>query len=84
MHAQTHRSDPRILDRRTLQRDHRLLAALLRPGMAVLDVGCGTGAITAGIANAVGDSGYVVGVDRDGALLELARAAHGAIANVWV
>lgn len=82
MHAQTHRSDPRILDRRTLQRDHRLLAALLRPGMAVLDVGCGTGAITAGIANAVGDSGYVVGVDRDDALLELARAAHGAIANL--
>lgn len=42
MAAQSHRSDPRILGRRTLQRDHRHLARLLRPGLAVLDVGCGT------------------------------------------
>lgn len=82
MQAQSHRSDPRILHRRTLQRDHRSLHALLRPGFAVLDVGCGTGAITAGIAKAVGSSGSVIGVDRDTGLLELARAAHGGIANL--
>lgn len=74
-----HRSDPRVLGRRTLQHDHRCLAALLRPGMKVLDVGCGTGSITAGIAQAVGESGLAVGIDRDETLLEIARTQHGAI-----
>ncbi len=82
MPAQSHRSDPRILGRRTLQRDHRCLATLLRPGIAVLDIGCGTGAITAGIAEAVGSQGYVIGVDRDAGLLELARKQHGTIPHL--
>jgi SAM-dependent methyltransferase len=55
---------------------------LLRPGMSVLDVGCGTGAITSGIANAVGPDGRAVGLDRDEGLLELARSEHAAIANL--
>jgi ubiquinone/menaquinone biosynthesis C-methylase UbiE len=82
MHAQSHRSDPRILGRRTLQHDHRALAERLRPGLSVLDVGCGTGAITSGIANAVGPEGYVLGMDRDASLLELARQQHAAIPNL--
>ena len=73
---QTHRSDPRILNRRTLQRDHRRLAELLRPGMAVLDIGCGTGAITADIARVLGPNGRVVGLDRDESLLVIARGDH--------
>ncbi len=68
MSEQTHRSDPAVLNRRTLEQDHRVLASLLRPGMSVLDVGCGTGAITKGIARAVAP-GEVVGIDRDGGLL---------------
>src|SRR5215813_10094942 len=82
MNAQSHRSDPRTLGRRTLQRDHRCLAELLRPGLSVLDVGCGTGAIAAGIAKAVGPSGYVVGIDRDEALLDLARTEHAMLPNL--
>jgi len=46
---------------------------MVRPGMSVLDVGCGTGAITFGIAKAVGERGRGVGVDRDPALIENAR-----------
>jgi len=82
MTVQSHRSDPRIQGRRTLERDHRGLATLLRPGLGGLDVGCGTGAITVGIARAVGPQGYVVGVDRDAELLELARKEHGTVANL--
>jgi SAM-dependent methyltransferase len=80
--GQLHQSAPGILGRRTLQRDHRHLAKLLGPGLSVLDVGCGTGAITAGIAQAVGQDGLVVGLDRDAGLLEIARQQHGAVSNL--
>ncbi len=73
---QSHSSDPRILNRRTLRRDHRRLAKPLRPAMSVLDVGCGTGAITADIARVVGPDGRVVGLDRHESLLVVARGAH--------
>jgi len=76
MAAQGHTSDPQILDRRTLARDHRRLAALLRPGLRVLDVGCGTGAITSGIARVVGPAGSALGIDRDPALVGMARERH--------
>ncbi len=79
MGAQQHQSNSRTLDRRTLSKDHRCLARVLRPGMAVLDVGCGTGAITVGIAEAVGPRGAAIGVDRDG---ELIARAHGRSASI--
>jgi ubiquinone/menaquinone biosynthesis C-methylase UbiE len=55
---------------------------MLRPGMFVLDVGCGTGAITSGTAKAVGPDGRAVGLDRDEVLLDLARKEHAEIANL--
>lgn len=73
---QSHISDARILERRTLGKDHRTLDALLRPGDSVLDVGCGTGAITVGVARRVGPSGLAVGLERDPALLAIARKSH--------
>jgi len=71
-----------VLDRRSLTRDHRRLAALLRPGHSVLDVGCGTGAITRGIAEIVGASGRVLGVDTSRELIEAARRACGGITGL--
>jgi SAM-dependent methyltransferase len=82
MGEQTHQSDPRVLNERTLEADHRRLAALLCGGMSVLDVGCGTGAITVGIARAVGPGGRVVGVDRDESLLDIARRSHDGTGNL--
>ncbi len=82
MHAQSHRSDARILGRRTLEQDHRHLARLVRPGLSVLDLGCAAGAITSGIAKAVGPEGQVVGVDRDPVHLESARAHYGDLTNL--
>jgi ubiquinone/menaquinone biosynthesis C-methylase UbiE len=71
-----------ILDTRSLANDHRRLAELLAPGLAVLDVGCGTGAITRGIADAVGPSGRVVGVDVTPGFIEEARRRHAGVAHL--
>ena len=62
-----------ILDRRSLADSHRQLASLLRQGMRVLDVGCGTGAITFDIADIVGSEGLAVGTDINQALLAQAQ-----------
>jgi ubiquinone/menaquinone biosynthesis C-methylase UbiE len=69
-----------ILNARSLWAGHRRLAELLKPGLTVLDVGCGTGAITRGIAEAVGPGGRVLGVDIDPRLIEEARRLHGEVA----
>src|SRR5262249_61595678 len=50
--------------------------------MAVLDVGAGTGAITADIARAVGPHGSALGMDRDESMIRLARERHGDLANL--
>jgi SAM-dependent methyltransferase len=52
----------------------RLLAAEARPGERVLDVGCGAGATTRALADAVGPSGTATGVDISAPLIEAARA----------
>jgi ubiquinone/menaquinone biosynthesis C-methylase UbiE len=77
-----HRSDPKILNERTLELHHKRLAELLEPGMRVLDAGCGSGSITAGIARRLNGPGLVVGIDRDGELLDQARTAYGELRNL--
>src|SRR5579871_410725 len=82
MGQQSHQSDPQILNRRTLPKHHPRLAQLLRPGISVLDLGCGTGALSAGIARAVGAAGKVVGMDRDDANLAIARQNYRDVSNL--
>lgn len=82
MAAQTHRSDSRIIGRRTLDRDHRLLFELLEPGAEVLDVGCGTGSITRGIADRVGPKGLVLGLDNDPENISEGRRLHQGVENL--
>jgi SAM-dependent methyltransferase len=55
----------------------RLLAIVdalpLRPGMRVLEIGCGPGAAAREIARRIGD-GYVLGIDRSGKAIAQAEA----------
>ncbi|WP_424017371.1 class I SAM-dependent methyltransferase [Halorientalis pallida] len=46
------------------------------PGERVLDLGCGTGHLTAEIADAVGESGEVVGIDRAAEMVREARESY--------
>ncbi len=45
----------------------------LEPGARCLDVGCGPGGITALMSEMVGETGHVIGLDRNPAFLEFAR-----------
>jgi ubiquinone/menaquinone biosynthesis C-methylase UbiE len=56
-----------------------LEAANLRPGERVLDVACGTGAVTRRAAEQVGSSGSVTGVDLNPDMLTIARKSTAAI-----
>jgi ubiquinone/menaquinone biosynthesis C-methylase UbiE len=71
-----------ILDARTLKHDFKRLFEILEllPAQTrdfrVLDVGCGTGAITRGVAEMLGAKGSVLGVDVSKIMLEKACAAQ--------
>lgn len=66
-----------VLERRTVDNANRNLLNYLQPGIQVLDVGCGTGAITRSIADKVGPTGLVLGIDPNGSLIEQARQNAG-------
>ena len=76
LRAKVPRGAHSVLLSRTLATSHRRLGEILQPGMSVLDVGCGTGAITVGIAERVRAEGRVVGVDADESLIAEARRSH--------
>lgn len=72
----------KILDRRTLQEGNENLLKLLNSGLSVLDVGCGSGSITSGIAEKVGPTGKVLGIDTSEHLIDLARQNFATITNL--
>src|SRR5262245_25595326 len=50
-----------------------LLESGLRAGMRVADIGCGVGMVTGLLAELVGPTGHVVGIDASGEQLDQAR-----------
>ena len=81
--AQVPPGTPGIMATRTLANSHPGLLALLRPGLDVLDVGCGPGTLTIETARRV-LPGRVVGLDVNEEMLAAARQASppGALPNL--
>jgi len=71
-----------VLNRRILEIDNSNLLHIIQKGQRVLDVGCGSGSITSGIANLVGLDGYIVGIDTSPHLIELAKRQYENIPNL--
>jgi len=73
----------KILDERTMADDNRNLLSLLKKGMNVLDVGCGSGAITK-IYNNHRSGWCCYGViDISEELIGIAKERHAAIGNIF-
>jgi len=68
--------------RRLIHNPVRLFDGLVRPGMTVMDVGCGMGYFSLGMAKLVGDSGRVIAVDLQQQMLDIMqkRAAKAGVA----
>lgn len=70
----------RVLDRRNIENSYSSLFGLLKDGLSVLDVGCGSGAITADIAQRT--YGKVIGIDFSEHLIELAQKNYAHLTNL--
>ncbi len=66
-----------LLNRRSLETHAAHLLPHLKPGLRVLDFGCGPGTISVGLARVV-DPGQVHGIDLEESQIDLARAAAAA------
>src|SRR5688572_2859850 len=72
----------KIFDNRSVEKDYATLVPLLREGLRVLDVGCGTGAISAGIARYVGNSGSVTGIDNTESFISSGKETYKNVSNL--
>jgi len=71
-----------VLDRRTVVTANANLLQLVKRDDRVLDVGCGSGAITKDIASLVGTNGLVVGIDPSEHLIAQAQQKYAHIPNL--
>jgi len=72
----------KIFDDRSLEADYSTLIPVLKKGLRVLDVGCGTGAISKGIAAYVGPTGSVTGIDNTASFVESGQKSYVGISNL--
>jgi ubiquinone/menaquinone biosynthesis C-methylase UbiE len=71
-----------IFDNRSLAIDFRNLSSILKQGMSVLDVGCGTGAISKDIAENIGNSGKVTGIDNTEKFINSGKESYKHVKNL--
>ena len=72
----------KIFDNRSLKVDYRNLESILETGMLILDVGCGTGSISKDVANVIGNTGKVIGIDNTEKFIKSGKETYKAIQNL--
>ena len=72
----------KIFDNRSLKMDYRTLEPLLKKGITVLDIGCGTGSISKDIANTIGNTGTVIGLDTTEKFIKSGKESYKAVQNL--
>lgn len=72
----------KIFDDRSVEQDYATLLPILNEGMQVLDVGCGTGAISKGIAARVGKTGAVTGIDNTEQFIKSGSETYKTVPNL--
>ena len=75
-------SGSEVYNARSLATDFRTLIPSLKKGLKVLDVGCGTGAISKGIAELVGPEGNVTAIDNDNNFIENGKKHFSEVKNL--
>lgn len=63
--------------RNIIHRPEKVLSAYVKPGMTVMDAGCGMGFFSIGMAGMVGDDGLVISVDVQKEMLEAVQRRAG-------
>jgi SAM-dependent methyltransferase len=58
---------------RSLASHGEFIKPALKPGLKILDCGCGPGAISAGLAEVVGPAGHVIGIDFGESQIQVAQ-----------
>ncbi|MDB5063200.1 MAG: methyltransferase [Mucilaginibacter sp.] len=72
----------KLFDERSLAADYTTLSPLLQKGWSVLDVGCGTGAISKDIALKVGETGHVTGIDNTAYFIQSGKETYADVKNL--
>jgi ubiquinone/menaquinone biosynthesis C-methylase UbiE len=72
----------KLFDERSLANDYATLVSALTPGLRVLDVGCGTGAISKDIAAKVGSAGHVTGIDNTEFFIQSGKETYADVKNL--
>jgi len=62
--------------RKITQNPERILRKYIRPGMTVLDLGCGTGFFTFEIAQLLNGKGKVIAIDVQEGMLEIMKKSR--------
>jgi ubiquinone/menaquinone biosynthesis C-methylase UbiE len=81
-HIQRDDQATKIFDDRSLTNDYKNLTSILKPGMKVLDVGCGTGSISKDIAAIIGEIGKVIGIDNTEIFILSGKESYQNVTNL--
>ena len=69
--------------RRLIHKPEKILGDYVKQGMTVLDIGCGMGVFSIGMARMVGERGRVLAVDLQSKMLDITmkRAGHAGVSD---